>query len=151
LAAVATVNSEVLIGREDDGIGKRFGHAHKASIGKAHGNVGILLDQLHDWLHVLGKCEGDQQSAAAKQCAETGRTRLSEKVESLGQNGFARGPRRRQFGGFCHGPLVVIVATAKQRYNKSSVNEDVSGHNQWLANILSSAQLGRSVGHPPIR
>jgi len=38
-----------------------------------------------------------------------------------------------------HGPLVVSVATAKQRYNKSSVNEDVSGHNQWRANIPSSA------------
>jgi len=66
LAAVATVNSEILVGREDDGIVKRFGHANEASIGEAHGNVGILLDQLHDWLHVLGKREGDQQSAAAK-------------------------------------------------------------------------------------
>ena len=148
---MATVNSEILVGREDDGIGKRFGQANEASIGEAHGNVGVLFDQLHDWLHVLGKCEGDQQSAAAKKCAETGGTRLSEKVESLGQNGFSRGPRRRQFGGFCHGPLVVSVATAKQRYNKSSVNEDVSGHNPWRANISSSAQLGRSVGHPPIR
>jgi hypothetical protein len=66
LAAVATVNSETLVGREHDGIGKRFGHANEASNGEAHGNVGILLDQLQDWLHVLGKWEGDQQSAAAK-------------------------------------------------------------------------------------
>jgi hypothetical protein len=66
LAAVATVNSEILVGREDDGVGKRFGHSNEASIGKAHGNVGILLDQLHDWLHVFGKRESDQQSAAAK-------------------------------------------------------------------------------------
>jgi hypothetical protein len=63
---VATVNSEILVGREDDGIGKRFGHANEASIGEAHGNVGIFLDQLHDWLYVLGKCEGNQHSAAAK-------------------------------------------------------------------------------------
>jgi hypothetical protein len=63
---VATVNSKILVGREDDGIGERFGHANEASIGEAHGNVAILLHQLHDWLHVLGKCEGDQQSAAAK-------------------------------------------------------------------------------------
>jgi hypothetical protein len=66
LAAVATVNSEILVGREDDGIGKRFGHTNEASIGEAHGNAGILLDQLHDWLDVLGKREGDQQSVAAK-------------------------------------------------------------------------------------
>src|SRR5438132_14218628 len=80
-----------------------------------------------------------------------GGTKLSDKVESLGQNGFARGPRRRQFGGLHHGPLVVSVATAKQRYNKSSVNEDVSGHSPGRANIPSSAQLGRAVVHPPIR
>jgi hypothetical protein len=66
LAAVAAVNSEILVGREDDRISKRFGHANEASIGEAHGNVGILLDQPQDWLHVLCKCEGDQQSAAAR-------------------------------------------------------------------------------------
>jgi len=66
LAAVATVNSEILVGREDDGISKRFGHANEASIGEAHGNVAILLDQLHDWLHVLGKYKGDQQGVAAE-------------------------------------------------------------------------------------
>jgi hypothetical protein len=66
LAAVATVNSEILVGREDDGIGKRFGHANEASIGEAHGNVGILLDQLDDWPYVLGKRKGNQQSAAVK-------------------------------------------------------------------------------------
>jgi hypothetical protein len=130
LAAVATENSEILVGREDDGIGKRFGHANETSIGEAHGNIGILLEQLHDWLHVLGKFEGDQKSIAPKQCAEIGGTKLSEKVESLGQNGFARRPRRREFGGLPHGPSVVRIATAKQRNNKSSVNEDVSGHNQ---------------------
>jgi hypothetical protein len=52
---MATVNSEILVGREDDGIGKRFGQANEASIGEAHGNIGILLDQLHNWLHVLAK------------------------------------------------------------------------------------------------
>ena len=46
LSTVATVNSEILVGRHDDGIGKRFGHANEASIGEAHGNVGVFLDQL---------------------------------------------------------------------------------------------------------
>ena len=40
LSTVATVNSEILVGRQDDGVGKRFGHANEASIGEAHGNVG---------------------------------------------------------------------------------------------------------------
>jgi hypothetical protein len=37
LAAVATVNPEILVSRQDDGIGERFAHAHEASIGEAHG------------------------------------------------------------------------------------------------------------------
>jgi hypothetical protein len=45
---------------------KRFAHANEASIGEAHGDVGIFLHQLHDWPHVLGKSEGNQQSTAAK-------------------------------------------------------------------------------------
>jgi hypothetical protein len=56
---VATVNSEILVGRQDDRVGKRFGHANEASIGEAHGNAGVFLDQLRNRLYVLGKLEGD--------------------------------------------------------------------------------------------
>ena len=66
LAAVATVNSEILVGCEQDGIDKRFGHANQASIGEAHRNVGILLDQLQNGFHVLGKPEGNHQSPPTK-------------------------------------------------------------------------------------
>jgi hypothetical protein len=50
---MATVNSKILVGSEDDGIGERFGHANEASIGEAHRNVRILLDQPENRLHVL--------------------------------------------------------------------------------------------------
>ena len=66
----------------------------------------------------------------AKKGAEIGSTALPEKMKSLRQNGFARGPRRRRLGRLCHRPPVVSVSAAKQRYNKSSINEDVSGHNR---------------------
>src|SRR5229473_7776611 len=39
LAAMAAVNPEILVGRQDDGISKRFGHANQACIGEAHRNV----------------------------------------------------------------------------------------------------------------
>ena len=54
-----TVDSKILVGGENERICKRFGHANQASIGKSHRNVGILLDQFHDWLHVLGKREDE--------------------------------------------------------------------------------------------
>ena len=67
---MATVNSEILVGRQDHGVGKRFGHANEASIGKAHGNVGVFLDQFGNWLYVLRKLEGDDHGTAAKQLTE---------------------------------------------------------------------------------
>jgi len=83
LPAVSTVDSEIFVGREDDGISKRFGHANEASIGEAHRYVRIFLDQLHDWLYVLGKREGDEQSAAAKQGAEIGSAAFPKKMKSF--------------------------------------------------------------------
>ena len=44
----------------------RFGHTNEASIGDVQWDVRIFLDQLHDWLDVLGKREGDEQRAPAK-------------------------------------------------------------------------------------
>jgi hypothetical protein len=39
LAAMAAVDPEILVGRQDDGISKRFGHANQARVGEAHRNV----------------------------------------------------------------------------------------------------------------
>ena len=83
-AAVATVSAEILIGRQHNAIGERFGHAHEASIGEAHGNVGVFLHKLQDWLQILGNLESDEQGTATEQSAETGRASCSEKVERLG-------------------------------------------------------------------
>jgi hypothetical protein len=71
-----------------------------------------------------------QATRGGEEGVEIGSTALPEKMKSLRQNGFARGPRRRRLGRLCHRPPVVSVSAAKQRYNKSSVNEDVSGHNR---------------------
>ena len=113
LSTVATVNSEILVRRQDDGVGKRFGHANEASIGEAHGNVGVFLGQFGNWLYVLRKLEGDHHGTAAKQLTETRRAALSEKAVRLGQSCFACRPRRTQIVGLSHGPFVVSVAVAK--------------------------------------
>jgi hypothetical protein len=46
LPTVPTVDSEIFVGREDDGTGERFGHANEASIGQAHCEVRILLGRV---------------------------------------------------------------------------------------------------------
>jgi hypothetical protein len=77
------VDPEILVGRQNDGIGKRFGHANQACIGRAHRNVRVLFDHFHNGLYAVGKFEGNQQGAASKQCAEIGCTTPSEKVQGL--------------------------------------------------------------------
>jgi hypothetical protein len=115
---VAAVDSEILVGRQDDGIGKRFGHTNEASIGEAHGNVGVFFNQLSNCLHVLGEPEGDDHGTAAKQLTETRRAALSEKVVRHRQSRFACRPRRSEIVGLSHGPLVVSVALAKRATTK---------------------------------
>jgi hypothetical protein len=39
VTAMAAVDAEIGIGGKEDGIGERFGHAHKAAIGETHGHV----------------------------------------------------------------------------------------------------------------
>jgi hypothetical protein len=46
---------------------------------------------------------------------------------------------------------VVSVTATKQRNNKSSINEYVSGHNVWRANIPSFSWLDLSASHQLIR
>ena len=84
LATMAAVDPEILVGRQNDGISKRFGHANKACVGEAHRNVRVLFDQFQNGFYAVGKFEGDQQSTAAKQCTEIGCAKSSEKVEGLG-------------------------------------------------------------------
>ena len=84
MSAMASIETEILVGRQDDGISKRFRHANEASISQTHRNVGILLDQPHNGLDVFGKFEANQQSTAANQCAEIGCATPSKKVEGLG-------------------------------------------------------------------
>jgi len=63
---VATVNSEILVGRQDDGSASvsvmRTRQASARLVGTSE-----FLDQLRNRLYVLGKLEGDDHGAAAKQ------------------------------------------------------------------------------------
>ena len=56
---MAPIDSEVLVGRQKDGISKPFRHADQARVGQTHGNPGVFFHQLRDWLNVLGEVEGD--------------------------------------------------------------------------------------------
>jgi hypothetical protein len=91
---VAAVHSEIFVGCENKRVGEYFSHANKTSIGEPHWDVGVLLDQLHDRLEILGKFEGDDESAAPKKCGKAGCAARSHKVEGLGENSFACGPGR---------------------------------------------------------
>src|SRR5207237_1192731 len=100
--AMTTINSKILIGRQDQGIRKGLRHPHEASVGEARGNIGILLHQLLDRTQVFAKLEGNAQGGAPKQSAETWSARLSKKVVRLGQHRFAGGPRWRRAAHLVH-------------------------------------------------
>jgi hypothetical protein len=45
LATMTTVNSEMIVGAQNDRVGVRFGHSDNACVGKAHWNVCVLLHE----------------------------------------------------------------------------------------------------------
>jgi hypothetical protein len=55
LAAEAAVDTEIGIGCDDYGIRENFAHAHKTSIGKAHGYVSVLIHQVKNPLKLISK------------------------------------------------------------------------------------------------
>ena len=122
LAAMAAIDAEVGICSENHRLGKRFGHAHQARVGEAHGQVCVLSQELEHWLDP------------------------AVQVEGLGQDGLAGAPGWRISGCLSHWLLVVGIAEQKAR-----VNEDVSGHSPWFSDIASSVRSSRQVSRRPIR
>lgn len=80
---MSTINTKISVGRKDNGVGKRLGHANEASVGEAHRNTRIFFNQLNNWLYVFGKLEADGQGGTPKEGAEAWRTKFSEKVVDL--------------------------------------------------------------------
>ena len=77
------IDAEVGIRSENDRIGKRFGHAHQAGVGEAHGHVREFLHEPEYRLHVAVQVESGNQCPAAKQCAEAGPPVSANQVEGL--------------------------------------------------------------------
>jgi len=69
MAAMATINSKILVGRQHYRVCKSLGHANEACIGETHGNIGILLDQLCDRTDILTERKGNNQSDAPEKGA----------------------------------------------------------------------------------
>jgi hypothetical protein len=66
---MAAVNTKISIGRQDYGIGERFGHADQAGIGEAHGYVWVLLHELQHWLQVVCQVESNEHGTTPKERA----------------------------------------------------------------------------------
>jgi len=107
---MAAIDSEILVRCQDDGISEDFSHTNKAGIRKAHGNVGIFLDQFRDWLQVFRELEGDDEGTSTKQCANRWSATLPQEVVSLGESRLARRPRWRKIRRLARSPFAIGVA-----------------------------------------
>ena len=110
------IDAEVRICCEDHRIGKRFGHSHKAGIGEAHRHIRVFLQELKHWLHVVVQMESGNEGTAANQSGDSGHPARTEKVDGLGEDGFAGAPGWSVVRCLGHRPMVVGVAAAKQSY-----------------------------------
>ena len=102
----------------------------------------------------LSRLKAAITNPAPKQPDESRRPARPEKVDGLGQDGFAGAPWWSVPRRLRHRPL---ARTESRRLSKAtkiaSVNEDAFGHSPWLSSIASFVAL-RSAGKPstePIR
>ena len=145
------IDAEVSIGGKNDRIRKRFGHAHKAGVGEAHGHVCVFLQEPEYGLHVVVQIESGNQGPTAKQRAEPKRPGRAEKVEGFRQDRVTSAPGWSVARHLPHRPLVVRVAAAEQRHQEACVNERVSGHSPWLSSTASFVRSGRPASRPRSR
>jgi len=127
---MATVNSEIGIGRQDKRVRERFGHSHKAGVSEAHGNVCVLLHELQHRLEILRQLEPNEHRAAAKERTQSRHPVRAEQMESFRQSRLARGPRGLVLRRLAECPSMMVIAMAKQRHHEAGVNENACGHSR---------------------
>ena len=99
---MAAVNSEIPVGREDDGMAS-VSVMRTGELPKLIGTLKIL-NQLHDRSIFSPSVKAVERGGEVVR--RDGARQAPEKVESLGRD-VARGPRRRQFQGLSYSPLMV--------------------------------------------
>jgi hypothetical protein len=80
---MAAIDAEVGISCKQEGIGKCFGHTHKAGIGKAHGHIGVFPQQLQHGFHAIVRIEICEHGTALKQSTEPRGPPRAEKVKGF--------------------------------------------------------------------
>lgn len=122
------VNAKIRISGQNHGIRKRLGHAHQASVGETHRNVGVFADELQNGINVVVEIESRNDGAPVQQLAQAGSPAPAEEMVRFGQRSLTGAPRRRRPAGLGCRPSVVRITPAEQSNQKAGVNDCVSGH-----------------------
>jgi hypothetical protein len=127
LTILATIDAEIPIGGQDQGIRENLRHSDETCIGQTHWYVRVLLHESKHGIGISAKIEGHQHLRTPNERHERSHTRLEE-IESLGENGLTRDPRRRQLRGLSYRPAVMVIAPVEQRNQKTGISDYVCVH-----------------------
>jgi len=127
---VPPVNLEISdIGRPNFAAFSQFAHAHKASIGKVHGPVGVFLKQRKHLADMICQTKIQDDVAAGDQLAP--QTRVSNQESQFIENSFA-GVERSMRAELVTCPLVVLVRFVEQRLEQAGISDSFHA---WRARV----------------
>src|SRR5262245_8035617 len=128
LAAMAPVDAEVGIGRQENRICRRLAHSDETRVGEAHRDVGILLHETQNTIEFITEIERRDDDTTTQHRAQGRPAPAAQEVESLRERGVAGSPGRGQPWSVGHGPGVESVPTTQECDDEPGVNENACGH-----------------------
>lgn len=150
-AAMLAIDGEVGIHGEDTRSAVELGHPDEASVGKRHGQIGVLLDELFERLALSHHLEFDDQKPGADELEETAGTvgQARNQMKGFREHGFACQEGRRQSLELCDRPRVMIVAADEKGDERTRINDDFGLAHQDRSDTWgwSKDRVGRAGFH----
>jgi hypothetical protein len=103
---------------------QRFGHAYEAGVGKAHGNVRILVDESEHRFQFLAEIEAHLNQTALQKTRERFASRPRDEKERLRQYRFAGQPRAWPLARLRHGPGMKLIVAPDQPDQQPAIDND---------------------------
>ena len=121
-----SVDFEVAVERENARSGHQFRHSHQACIRKRHGEVRISADKPAQRVAFRDHVELDDQQITGKKFEEApvAVAKTAEKVEGLGQHGFAGDEGRNKGAELLNCPRMEIIRIDQKGDQRPAIHDD---------------------------
>jgi hypothetical protein len=106
-------------------VGQSLGKTHHTSVGDAHRDIVVFIQEVQDRTGLFRHHRGDLKSAALAGSSQADSPLRSQKMLGFGKDRFASDPDWGVHACGRHCPRVMLIRAAPESYEKASINDDV--------------------------